>query len=88
MASDAGLRDGSIRTVVHAAANASQTGLRHALPPADGPAIPVLESLRAEVHVLKDAQGALTPEIMNSRDEPDRVRVFTHRAEMRGRTGG
>ena len=38
---------------------------------------------RAEVHVLKDAQGALTPEIMNSRDEPDRVRVFTRRAEMR-----
>jgi hypothetical protein len=40
---------------------------------------------RAEMHVLKDSQGALTPEIMNSRDEPDRVRVFTRRAEVSGK---
>jgi alpha-L-arabinofuranosidase len=39
----------------------------------------------AEMHVLKDAQGALTPEIMNSRDEPERVRVFTRRTEVSGK---
>lgn len=36
------------------------------------------------MHVLRDAQGALTPEIMNSRDEPERVRVFTGSASATG----
>ncbi len=39
---------------------------------------------KGQMHVLQDAQGSLTPEIMNARDEPDRVRVFTRRAEARG----
>ncbi len=39
---------------------------------------------RAQAYVLKDSQGAPTPEVMNTRDEPDRVRVFTHRAEAGG----
>jgi alpha-N-arabinofuranosidase len=39
----------------------------------------------AEMHVLKDSQGALTPEIMNSHDEPDRVRIFTRRADVSGK---
>jgi len=39
----------------------------------------------AERHVLRDSQGAPTPEIMNSRDEPDRVRVFTSRADLSGK---
>jgi alpha-L-arabinofuranosidase len=39
---------------------------------------------RAEVRVLKDAQGAPTPEVMNSRDEPDRLRVFTRRVSVSG----
>ena len=36
------------------------------------------------MHVLRNAQGALTPEIMNSRDEPERVRVFTGSANATG----
>jgi len=38
----------------------------------------------AQAFVLRNSDGALTPEVMNSRDEPDRVRVFTHRAKASG----
>ena len=38
----------------------------------------------AQASVLKDSQGGLTPEIMNTRDEPDRVRLFTRRAAVKG----
>ena len=38
----------------------------------------------AQSHVLKDSEGALTPEVMNSRDAPDRVRVLTRRADASG----
>jgi hypothetical protein len=37
-----------------------------------------------QMHILQDAQGALTPEIMNSRDEPERVRVFTRPVNATG----
>ncbi len=38
----------------------------------------------ASRHTLRDAQGAGTPEVLNSRDEPDRVRVFVEPARLRG----
>lgn len=38
----------------------------------------------AQRHVLRDSEGALTPEIMNSRDEPRRVRVAAGPAELTG----
>jgi len=38
----------------------------------------------AEAYVLKDAQGGLTPEVVNTRDEPARVRVFTRHVAIKG----
>ena len=31
------------------------------------------------LHVLKDSEGALSPEVMNSRDDPERIRIFTEK---------
>jgi alpha-N-arabinofuranosidase len=39
---------------------------------------------RAQAWVLKDSAGGLTPEIMNTRDEPNRVRLFTRRPAVKG----
>ncbi len=38
----------------------------------------------AQAFVLKNSDGVLTPEVMNTRDDPDRVRVFTHRPKVNG----
>lgn len=38
----------------------------------------------AEACVLKDAQGGLTPEVLNTRDEPARVRVFSRHVGVKG----
>jgi alpha-L-arabinofuranosidase len=38
----------------------------------------------AQAYVLKDSQGGPTPEVMNSRDEPDRVRVVGARPTVSG----
>jgi hypothetical protein len=41
--------------------------------------------VKGEVHVLKDSQGGHTPEVLNTRDEPQRLQVFHRPARVRGR---
>lgn len=41
--------------------------------------------VKGDVYVLKDSQPSHTPEVLNMRDEPDRVRVFHSAARARGR---
>jgi alpha-L-arabinofuranosidase len=40
--------------------------------------------VKGEAQVLKDAEGSLTPEVLNTRDEPGRVRVFRQPAPLQG----
>ena len=40
--------------------------------------------ITAEAYVLKDSQGGLSSEILNSRDEPERIRAFRHADPARG----
>jgi len=40
---------------------------------------------KGDAYVLKDSQPSRTPEVLNTRDEPDRVRVFHCTARARGR---
>jgi len=35
-------------------------------------------------HILRDSQAGPTPEVLNTRDEPDRVRVFKEERRLRG----
>ncbi len=39
---------------------------------------------RGVVQVLKDSESRLTPEVLNSRDEPERIRVFSQPARVKG----
>ena len=39
---------------------------------------------KGTAHILKDSQASPTPEIFNTRDEPDRVRVFKQERRLRG----
>lgn len=41
-----------------------------------------LRASRAQAYVLRDSQCGPTPEILNTRDEPERVRIFQHTVRL------
>lgn len=42
---------------------------------------------KGTMHVVREAERSGTPEILNSRDEPERVKVFSQPAAWKGATG-
>ena len=40
---------------------------------------------KGDRYVVKDSQGDRTPEVLDTRDEPERVRVFRQPVAVRGR---